>query len=196
MDMKKFKQDKEKTNKEKVTIIKNRIIEQIAYNMRLYGVSQTVGRVMATIYYHDKPMTLDELSKEMGMTKMSMSNAARELVEMGVAEKIHVKGSRKDHYVIEEDYYQFFIDLFCTNWRKTIHTKEAMRIKLNHELEEIIHDKNEKNEVREDAKKLMEENFRAIEYFDWVSRLINHFETHEILKYVPIKKEDNMLRDN
>src|SRR5699024_2073234 len=95
--------------------------------MKLYGVSETVGRVMATIYYSNKPITLDELSEEMGMSKMSMSNAVRELQEMEIVEKVYINNSRKHHYVVEQDYYQFFIDLFCSNWGKSIYRKGTSR---------------------------------------------------------------------
>ncbi|PTX64280.1 DNA-binding transcriptional regulator GbsR (MarR family) [Melghirimyces profundicolus] len=182
------------SHEDRLDVIKSRIIEQIGNNMKIYGVSQTTGRVMATIYYHQKPMTLDELSEEMGMTKMSMSNAVRELMDLGVAEKIHVKGSRKDHYVIEQDYYQFFIDLFCTSWSKTTHAKAATRMKLSRDLEEIIQDENADPETKEEAKKILEENHKAIEFFNWINRLIQHFESHEIFKHVPIK-EGNKKRD-
>jgi DNA-binding transcriptional regulator GbsR (MarR family) len=180
----------EESNKKKVAMIKEQIIEQIAYNMKLYGVTQTVGRVMATIYYNQKPMTLDELSQELGMSKMSMSNAVRELMDIGVAQKVFVRGNRKDHYVVEQDYYQFFIDLFSTNWKRTMFIKEITRKKLNEELEEIIQDEQEDLETKAEASKILEENHKAMEYFEWINRLIVHFESNEIFKYVP-RKENN-----
>lgn len=177
-------------NEKKLDEIRNIIITEIAENVKLYGVSETVGRVMATIHYHNRPITLDELSEEMGMSKMSMSNAVRELQEMGVVEKIYVNNSRKHHYVVEQDYYKFFIDLFCANWGKSIYRKENSRLKLSEELELIIQSDDDE-EVRNKAKRLLEENKRAIEYFNWIRRLINFFDSNEVFKYVPKTKENN-----
>ncbi len=165
--------------------IREGIIGQISSNMKLYGVSETVGRVMATIYYHKHPVTLEELGEELGMTKMSMSNAVRDLISMGVAEKVRVKGSRKDHFIIEQDYYQFFIDLFCSNWRKAIYTKQSTRIKHIKELEEIIESEPDDSKIKENAEKILSESYKAIEYFNWVEQLISHFESHEIFQHVP-----------
>lgn len=172
-------------NKEHLEVIQERIIDQIAYNMKLYGMSPTVGRLMATIHYNQKPMTLDEMSEELGMSKMSMSNAVRELMDLGVAEKVYKKDTRKDLYIVEQDYFQFFISLFCATWRKTVTTKRATRMKTSNELEAILHDENETEETKEEARRIIKENNKAIEYFDWLSRLIEHFESHEIFESVP-----------
>lgn len=177
------------SNEDKLNEIRSVIIAEIAENIKLYGISETVGLVMATIYYHNKPITLDELSEEMGMSKMSMSNAVRELLEIGIVHKVHVNHSRKHHYIVEQDYYQFFIDLFCYKWGVSIYRKGTSRNKLSKELQDIIDNDNDEN-VKEKAEKLLDENKKAIEYFNWITRLIEFFDSQEVFKHIP-KTEGN-----
>jgi DNA-binding transcriptional regulator GbsR (MarR family) len=169
--------------------IHKRIIDQIGANMKLYGFAETVGRLLGTIYYNREPMTLDEMKEELGMSKMRMSSAVRELMELGVAEKVFEKGVRKDLYVVEQDYYQTFISLFCTNWRKGVAMNRANRIKITADLEEIIQDEATDEQTRKMAIEYVEELKKVLDYYDWLSRVVDFFETHEIFKFVPKTEE-------
>ncbi len=88
--------------------------------MNTYGISSTVGRVLGIIYMNRKPMTLNELSEETGMSKTRMSQVVREMLDLNIAEKVFEKGVRKDLYDVEQDYYQTFISLFTANWSKVV----------------------------------------------------------------------------
>jgi DNA-binding transcriptional regulator GbsR (MarR family) len=178
-----------KITDERLKNIHSRIIDQIGANMKLYGFSETVGRLLGTIYYNRKPMTLDEMKEELDMSKMRMSSAVRELMEAGLAEKVYEKGVRKDLYIVEQDYYQTFISLFCTNWRKGVGMNRANRFKITTDLEEIIQDKNTDEQTREMAIEYVEELKKVLDYYDWLSRVVEFFETHEIFKYVPKTEE-------
>ena len=104
----------------KIEQMEEQFVEKIADNMHTYGVSTTVGRVLGIIYMNRKPMTLDELSVATGMSKTRMSQVVREMLDFNIAEKVFEKGVRKDLYNVERDYYQTFISLFTSNWRKVI----------------------------------------------------------------------------
>jgi DNA-binding transcriptional regulator GbsR (MarR family) len=179
----------EKITDERLKNIHDRIIDQIGANMKLYGFSETVGRLMGTIHYNRKPMTLDEMKEELDMSKMRMSSAVRELMDAGLAGKVFEKGVRKDLYVVEQDYYQTFIRLFCTNWRKGIGMNRASSLKNTADLEEIIQDENTDEHTRKMATEYLEELKKVLDYYDWLSRVVEFFETHEIFKYVPKTEE-------
>lgn len=169
--------------------IRRRIIEQIAKNMKLYGVPSTVGRLMGTIYYHREPMTLDDMKDELGMSKMRMSTAIRELVDLGLAEKVFERGSRKDNYVVEQDYFQTFINLFSSNWRKGIGMNMTFQQKLTAELKDIIEDDHTDELTKEKAQEYLDETLKIVEFYDWLSRLVEFFESHEVFDHVPKKKD-------
>ncbi|WKB34639.1 GbsR/MarR family transcriptional regulator [Terrilactibacillus sp. S3-3] len=163
-------------------------IEKMADSMRAYGISPTVGRVLGIIYMNHKPMTLDELSEATGMSKTRMSQVVREMVDINIAEKVFEKGVRKDLYDVATDYYDMFISIFTSNWRKTINrnkmfgkkwVRELMLIK---ESEDIPHDM--ENKIQE----LLQEIKVRANYYEWLSRLADFFESGEIFEHVPKRK--------
>lgn len=172
-------------NKERLENIHNRIIEQISANMHLYGVPTTVGRLLGSIYYNRKPMNLDEMTKELGMSKTRMSQAVRELTDLNLAEKVFEKGTRKDIYTVEQDYYQTFISLFSSNWRKGISMNQTFQKKIIADLTEIIHDEHSDEETISKAQEYFRETTQVLDFYNWLTRLVEHFESHEIYKYVP-----------
>ncbi|MBM7570493.1 GbsR/MarR family transcriptional regulator [Aquibacillus albus] len=174
--------------------IRSRIIEQIAANMKLYGVPSTVGRLMGTIYYNRGPMTLDDMTEELGMSKTRMSQAVRELLELQLAEKVFEKGVRKDIYNVEQDYYQTFISLFSSNWRKGISMNRSFQQKLIIELNELIHDENLEEDAKEKAQEYLDETQSILDFYHWLNRLVEFFESNEIFKHVP-KTEDLPEKD-
>ncbi|KGX90777.1 GbsR/MarR family transcriptional regulator [Pontibacillus marinus] len=176
-------------NEEKLDEVHKRIVDQIATNMQLYGVPSTVGRLLGTIYYNKAPMTLDEMTEELGMSKTRMSQAVRELSENNLATKHYEKGVRKDKYSVEQDYYQTFISLFSSNWRRGISMNQTFHRKITHQLNEIIEDPDTDKETRKKAEEYLEESNNFLGFYEWLTRLVEFFETHEIFKHVP-KPED------
>jgi DNA-binding transcriptional regulator GbsR (MarR family) len=176
-------------NEERLENIHYRIIEQIAANMKAYGVPSTVGRLMGTIYYNRSPMTLDEMTEELGMSKTRMSQAVRELTDLNLTEKVYEKGVRKDIYTVEQDYYQTFISLFNSNWRKVINMNQTFQQKITVELTKIIEDEEADEETVEKAKMYQKETIEILNFYDWLGRLVHFFESHEVFNHVE-KTED------
>ncbi|SDI14903.1 GbsR/MarR family transcriptional regulator [Alteribacillus bidgolensis] len=160
-------------------------VEKIADNMHSFGVSTTVGRVLGIIYMNREPMTLDELSKETGMSKTRMSQVVREMIDLNIAERVFQAGVRKDLYQVEQDYYQTFISLFTSNWRKAINKSKYFEQRLRARLETIQKEEELTEEAEEQVNELLHEIHQWIEYYDWIQRLIEFFESGEIFNHVP-----------
>ncbi|MBA4493141.1 choline uptake/conversion transcriptional regulator CudC [Paenactinomyces guangxiensis] len=170
---------------ERIQKARNRVIESIAKNMDLYGVSPSMGRLYGITYFNDAPMTLEEMSQALGMSKTSMSAGVRFLSDLNMVEKVWVKGQRKDLYQAEQDWYQTFIDFFCIKWRKGIEmNREAIRRSLV-ELNQVANDHDVEEEIREMAGKDIQKLHQALAYYEWLSRLVDSFETHEIFNFIP-----------
>lgn len=172
-------------NDEKLQTINNRIIEQVSENMKSYGFPKTIGYVIATIHYEGRPMNLDELAEKTGMSKTRMSQVLREMVKMNIAEKYFIKGSRKDTYTIEKDYYQTFISLFTYNWKNVVTRNRLTDEKILQDIEEILQDKHSTKEDIKKAQTYYDDTKTSTEFFDWVDRLVEAFETHEIFNLIP-----------
>lgn len=175
--------------KEKLEKNRDKVIETISNNMDLYGVTPSIGRLYGAMYFHEEPMTLDEMKDVLGMSKTSMSTGVRTLLELKMVKKVWVKGTRKDFYQVEQDWYQSFIDLFCIKWRKGIDVNTSTIKKALSELDEIVHAEDTCEEVKQMAINDINKLEHAFDYYEWLSRLINAFESKDIYTFVPKTEE-------
>jgi HTH-type transcriptional regulator, osmoprotectant uptake regulator len=169
----------------KIKEVEDQFTEKIADNMRAFGVSTTVGRVLGIIYMNRKPMTLDELSEATGMSKTRMSQVMREMLDLNIAEKVFEKGVRKDLYNVEQDYYQTFISLFTSNWQKVINKNKLFEKKLSAELSDALQKEDIDEETEQKINVLLEETKEWLNYYQWISNLVEFFDSGEIFKHVP-----------
>jgi HTH-type transcriptional regulator, osmoprotectant uptake regulator len=169
----------------KIKQIEDQFVEKIADNMHTYGVSTTVGRVLGIIYMNRKAMTLDELSEATGMSKTRMSQVVREMVDLNIAEKVFEKGIRKDLYNVEQDYYQTFVSLFTSNWQKAINKNKMFEKRLSVELNDILKNEELTEEMELKINDLLKETKEWLDYYQWLSQLVDFFESGEIFKHVP-----------
>ena len=116
---------------------------------------------------------------------MRMSQVVREMIELNIAEKVFVKGVRKDLIKVDNDYYQTFITLFSANWRKTISKSRLQEHNLRRQLVKLQEEALPSKEVEAQINILLEEIKKSLDYYNWISRLIEFFESGEIFKYVP-----------
>jgi len=172
---------------DRIRSIRQRVIETIGSNMDLYGITLSIGHMYGHMYFHNEPVTLDEMGGVMGMSKTSMSTGMRTLIDLKMVHKVLGKGSRKDLYVVENDWHQTFVDYFSIQWRKSI---EMNMSSINKALREVEKLKREAQDTQDaalsavaehDEKKLSE----ARKYYLWLGRLIDSFESGDIFELVP-----------
>ncbi|MEN1966624.1 GbsR/MarR family transcriptional regulator [Lentibacillus sp. N15] len=168
--------------------VKTQFIEKITDNMNAFGVSTSIGRVLGTIYMNGDPMTLDDLSRETGMSKTRMSQVVREMIDMNIAERVFKKGVRKDLYHVEEDYYETFISLFTATWQKAANRSRNFEQQLMKKLDKLQQEPDLTEEDEQIINAFLREIKEWVDYYDWIRRVTELFETGEIFKYVPKKQ--------
>ncbi|RCX20488.1 DNA-binding transcriptional regulator GbsR (MarR family) [Fontibacillus phaseoli] len=166
--------------------VRKRVIEAIGRNMDLYGISLSTGHLYGLLFFADKPMTLDEMGLEMKMSKTSMSTGVRTLLDLKMVNKVWEKGSRKDLYEVEYDWYQTFTDFFAIKWRKAVETNILI---LRRAMEELNKSLSREEGLEESFRAILEEDRRkmgeAVKYYEWLDRLIDVMESGEIYNLVP-----------
>lgn len=165
--------------------IRDRIIEMNSDNQTLIGMHSTVKRLLTVMYYNEAPMTLDDMTQMLGMSKASMSNAVRELDEIGLVEKVWIKGERKDIYQVEKDNYDSFFKYFAYHWRKLLMSNTVAVNKTIEELNQLLKAEGLDEETSELIHKDLTKLNDGLEYFDWLGRLVHSFETKEIFNFIP-----------
>lgn len=165
--------------------INNMIIQQVTDNMEYYGYPGTIGHIMSVVFYNREKMSLDEITERTGMSKTRMSQVLRKMVQLNIARKVFVKGSRKDYYSIESDYYKTFSALYTSNWRELVIRNQKHHEDLLSDLEAILSDEKTTEEERVEANAYLDDLYQAIAYFKWIDNLIDFFESGEVFKHVP-----------
>ena len=175
------------SEQEQLDAARGRFISEIAKNIHLYDLPPSIGRLYGTVFFSEDPMTLDEMSEEMGMSKTSMSTGIRSLVDADMVERVWEKGVRKDLYKTEEDWYKSFSTVFIKRWRNATETNlEA--IGETEEMLNALKERADHDEVIEKVNNDLEKLHRARKYYEWLNEVIALFETGEIFEIVP-KKE-------
>lgn len=163
----------------------DRVTETLAKNMDLYGITMSTGLLYGTLLFQEKPMTLDEMGEALGMSKTTMSTGVRNLTELKMVDKIWLKGTRKDHYEVSEDWYQNFIDFFSIKWRDAVETNMHALKKSAQELTGLLAEESLSELHSAEANRSLEKINNAIAYYKWLYRFIDVLESHEIFQYIP-----------
>src|SRR5690625_4843777 len=164
-----------------------RFIQVIAKNMTLYGVTPSIGRLYGVLYFSEDPMTLDDMTDALQMSKTSMSTGIRALSDMRMVESTFRRGVRKDLYQAEEDWYKSFTTLFGKQWRSSTE-KNTEEAKKAIEVLEKLYDKVQSDELKQDIQADIERLIYAKNYYQWLLRFIEVTESGKIFEYIPKEK--------
>lgn len=164
---------------------RQRVMDSIGNNMDLYGITLSIGHLYGNIYFNNGPVTLDDMRETMGMSKTSMSTGMRTLMDLKMINKVWEKGSRKDLYELEADWYQNFVDYFSIKWRKSMEMNINSLKKSISEIrklrEENMNNDNLVTYTDIDLQKMTD----AIHYYTWLGRFIDALESGAIFDWIP-----------
>lgn len=169
------------------------VIGAIAETMDLYGVTPSAGRLYGTMYIEGE-MTLDQMKDRLGMTKPSMSTAVKRLRSNGMVQKTWKKGSRRDHFSAETDFFKSFISFYCKKWEREVEMNLAAVEVARKSLEKVIDSDQISNGIRDYAQNLHNQINESTTYYEWLGRLITLIESGKIFEYLPIEQSDNQDR--
>lgn len=169
--------------------IRKRVIEAIGKNMDLYGVTLSTGHLYGLLFFADHPMTLDDMGREMEMSKTSMSTSMRTLLDLKMVNKVWNKGSRKDLYEVEMDWHQTFADFFAIKWRKAVEMNLQVMRKAIYEMDKLLDQELENDELRKILEHDRDKMKQAVSFYKWLDRLIDALEDEEIYKLVPKEEQ-------
>lgn len=84
--------------------LRHMMIEAMGHSVGIWGMNETFGRMFGLLYFADAPLSLDEMAAELHVSKATISINIRILEKTRSVQKVWLKGSRKDHYVVERDF--------------------------------------------------------------------------------------------
>ncbi|WP_349410619.1 choline uptake/conversion transcriptional regulator CudC [Pseudalkalibacillus sp. SCS-8] len=170
---------------------RNNVVRSIAETMDLYGVTPSVGKLYGTMYFRKDSMSLDEMKDELGMSKPSMSTAVKALQEIDMMKKTWRKGSRRDQFVSEKDFFKLFIQYFCKMWEREVKINLDAIEETRNELNDLLAQNDLHDEVKEEIEYSLSLLVESEKYYHWLSDLVQHFRSGEIFNLVPIPNIDD-----
>ncbi|WP_221566674.1 GbsR/MarR family transcriptional regulator [Alkalihalobacillus sp. TS-13] len=175
----------------KINHAEKEVINAIAETMDLYGITPSIGRLYATMYFKQHPMTLDEMKDELGMTKPSMSTAVRNLQDINIVRKIWQKGSRKDHFVAEKNFFKYFGHFFGSKWNREAELNLFAIKQAEYLLQEVIEDEKNEESLKERARQDLEQLEEYKKYCYWLQQLVDSIESGEIFDFLPVDNSNS-----
>ncbi len=74
-------------------------VESMGLLMERYGLPRIGGRIMGLLMLDDQPLSLDDISQLLGVSRASVSTNLRMTETVGIAVKVAKPGDRRDYYV-------------------------------------------------------------------------------------------------
>lgn len=80
------------------------VAEQLAVVLTTHGLQRMNARVLATLLFTEQPtMTMGDLADQLQASSGAISGALKMLTSVGLAERVPVPASRRDHYRLRDD---------------------------------------------------------------------------------------------
>ncbi|MEC8919065.1 MAG: transcriptional regulator [Pseudomonadota bacterium] len=184
----------QKTDTQRLEEARDVMISALAQSMVAYGVTPSVGRIYAVLYFSASPLTLDDIKGEVAMSKASVSTGVRELIDTGMVVKVWKKGDRKDHYIAEKDFFKNFLSFMV----KMLRLERDIIHKAVEQTEPVmreITDHGADSEARELAAKDQALVSSSKSYLSWIMQLANAMESGKIFEHFPRPERDEPLAD-
>jgi len=113
-----------------------------------FGLNNIMAQLYAVSYLHGRCMSLDEMVKQLKISKGSVSVNIRALERYGAVRKIWIKGSRKDYYEAEPDIVKVIMDRVKSMAQNRLRAIDDMIDSPYHVLSSINHSSEEKEAIK------------------------------------------------
>lgn len=170
---------------QKIEEAKDLVINSIGETMDLYGTNRSVGNLYGTMVFEGS-MTLDEMREHLQMSKPSMSAGVKKLQEFDIVKQQFTRGSRKQHFIAEKNFFTFFRNFFTQKWEREVDTNLEAVEKAQTLLDETLKDANLDEDTKKEVDKIQAQLDHTKQYCKWLENLSNAIESGQIFEHYPI----------
>ncbi len=149
-----------------------RFIESGGHTTQSFGLGQVIGQVFALLYLSPRPLCLDEIAEELGVSKASVSTTVRQLESWSAVKHIWVKSDRRDFYEAETDFKAMLRQGVLGTLRKKMDTAAVRLESVETTLVDAL--KNSPQPEREETKVVTERLQRARKFHAKINGLLNN----------------------
>ncbi|REJ06247.1 choline uptake/conversion transcriptional regulator CudC [Halobacillus trueperi] len=179
----------EEGSRQTIEHAKGLVIDSIAETMDLYGVTRSAGTLYGTMYF-EEDMTLDEMREKLGMSKPSMSTGVKKLQNYNIVKQTFRKGTRRQTFVAEKDFFKFFSNFFTKMWIREAKINLDTVKQAQKELNKLIEDSEVDEKIKHEAQQVYQQLEASIPYYHWLQKLVDSIESGEIFEFLPVDQEN------
>ena len=95
-----------------------RFADRIGRMFEVDGLPPIAGRIMGLLLLRDEACSLDEVARELRVSKASVSTNARLLADQGVLERTSREGDRRDYYQVVPDLFPRMMAQRLGRWKR------------------------------------------------------------------------------
>ncbi len=95
-----------------------RFIETLGAMWKNYGLPRGAGRIFGLLLVADRPLTGQDISRTLRVSRSSVSTDIRGLLTLGVVERTRVLGDRSGHYVFSPHAWEHALSIRRTEARR------------------------------------------------------------------------------
>ncbi len=77
---------------------KSHLIQTYGDAYKAFGLNKLMGHIVALMLFYNKPISLDDICKDLKRSKGPVSQIMRRLADKGLIRKVWLPGTRKDYY--------------------------------------------------------------------------------------------------
>ena len=90
--------------------VRRKFIEAGGSTTQSFGLGRILGQMYALLYLSPTPLCLDDIVRELSVSKASVSTTVRQLERWSAVKRVWVQGDRKDYYEAETDFQSILRD--------------------------------------------------------------------------------------
>ena len=113
-------------------------IERMGLALESDGLPRIAGRIFGFLLVSEDPRSLDDLAKELRVSKASVSTNARMLEQRAVLERISRPGDRRDYYRVPPDLFSHTMAQRVARWQRFHEAIAAARTSIPIQSREVL----------------------------------------------------------
>jgi len=114
--------------KDRVALAREAVLEGVGDEIAASfpGVTRLGGQIVAALYLSDSPLSMDELSADLGRSKSNVFGNLKSLEAAGIVERQRAAGERFDLYALRGKYPDVVIGAYLARLRRVVADKRAL----------------------------------------------------------------------
>ena len=151
---------------------RRKFIEAGGNTTQSFGFGRIAGQLFALLYLSAKPLCLDDIVRELGVSKASVSTTVRQLEQWAAVRRVWVKGDRKDYYEAETDFGAMLRHGLLMTFRKKVETAGAQIGQVENSLKRAM--ENVDDAQRQEMQVVADRLQRARDFHEKIHGMLNN----------------------